>query len=155
MAQEMLGDIFLSALARFKKMCVSYPGSCDLQLVEWTIMQHAASACDESGKCLNVTEIQQVLHISRPGVSQSLSSLERKGYIVRQIDTADRRKIKVSITQEGKEKLSQSCQVYDGMMAALLQEYGTENLSLLCQQLHALADVYDRIAEQGTGEADK
>lgn len=146
MEQDVLGGVFLSALARFKKVCASYPGSCDLQLVEWTIMQQAAQGDCGCGRCLNVTELQQSLHISRPGVSQSLSSLERKGYIIREIDTGDRRKIKVAVTDAGREKLAQSCQTYDSMMCALLREFGEENLAVLCEKLNALADVYDRLA---------
>jgi len=48
-------------------------------------------------------EIGHEMDVSSARIASALNSLEKKGLITRQIDTNDRRKILVGITQEGKE----------------------------------------------------
>lgn len=48
------------------------------------------------------SEISSSMKISSARVAAALNSLERKGFITRQIDTNDRRKILVTLTEEGK-----------------------------------------------------
>jgi len=48
------------------------------------------------------SEISSEMGVSSARVAAALNSLESKGLIIRQIDLSDRRKILVSITQEGR-----------------------------------------------------
>lgn len=147
MAQDDLNGLFFTTLARFKKLGSGFPGCCDLQLVEWTIMRQAAHSANgpRDACCLNVTELQSQLHVSRSNVSQTLSSLERKGYIVREIDKGDRRKIAVVVTDSGNEKLRQACDAYDRVMKSLMAEFGADNMESLCGMLNLLVDIYDQL----------
>ncbi len=48
------------------------------------------------------SEISHAMNVSTARIASALNSLEDKGYILRQIDKSDRRKILVEITREGK-----------------------------------------------------
>lgn len=52
-------------------------------------------------KKVYVSDIQSNLYITKPAVSQMLNTLEKKGYVIREIDKSDRRKIAVALTSEG------------------------------------------------------
>ena len=47
------------------------------------------------------SDISSVINVSSARVAQILNSIERKGWITREIDTHDRRKILVRLTSEG------------------------------------------------------
>jgi DNA-binding MarR family transcriptional regulator len=58
----------------------------------------------ESG--LGVKNIALRLGVSQPSVTESVSALERKGYVVRQPALGDRRAVMVCITEAGRQSLS-------------------------------------------------
>ena len=52
---------------------------------------------------LSVKELADKLDITSGGVTRIITSLEEKGYLIREIDAEDRRGINVSLTPKGKE----------------------------------------------------
>ncbi len=84
---------YLSTMIRFKNVGMRFPSRCDIQWSEHLIMEKICRDCGEEKSYINVSEINEKMHISKPAVSQMLNSLEKKGYIIREIDTNDRRKI--------------------------------------------------------------
>lgn len=71
-------------------------------------------------------EIGQEMNVSSARIAQTLNSIEKKGWITRQIDTSDRRKIIVKLTPEGKneaEKLNQRVMDIATKMLAQLGEH--------------------------------
>lgn len=143
-----MDDRLLCAMFRMKKLGSSFPFACDIQYGELSVMRRVIEDCPAEGKNLNVVEIQQTLHISKPAVSQILNSLERKGYILRSIDPQDRRKISVSPTQEGAATLQEATAQYERAMQELLQRFGEDNLNALVRQLEALMQVYDELRDE-------
>lgn len=142
---------FLRALARYRKLGSALPEACGFQLAEMSVMQRVATGYEEEGCCLNVAEIQQTLSISKSGVSQTLSVLERKGYIVRQIDKQDRRRIAVVATPQGRQELQQAIGAYDRMLEQLAEEYGEADMRALTALLARLAEAYDRVQKKQCG----
>ena len=104
MEQELKGQL-IQALLRFKKIGMTYAGGNDIRMGEIFVMKNIEKCCDETNKNINVLDIHNELHITKPAVSQMLSSLEKRGYISRKINTDDRRKIAATLTEEGKHRL--------------------------------------------------
>ncbi len=144
MAQQ-LKEAFLNALSQMKSMGMSLPNRCDFQYVELSIMQQVTQNCTEAGRCLTVSEIHRTMHISKSGVSQSLSGLEEKGYIRREIDQNDRRRIAVTATEAGRQSLAQATSCYDAMLDDLFSAYGEENTRDLVEKISELCAVYNRL----------
>lgn len=93
-------------------------------------------------------EIAQQLCVSRPAVSQMLSSLEGKGYIVRRIDPMDRRRITVVSTEEGKRALEESQQCYDEAVDQFLASISREELETLTRLMLRLTEIYNELKAQ-------
>lgn len=139
-----LREQFFSAVMRLKKLESAFSLECDIQMNELAILQSITGACgcEECGVNLNVPEIQEKLHISKPAVSYILNTLEKKNYITREIDPKDRRKIAISATREGKEAAEQSICKRDEMWSMLLDRFGEEDMRRLIQLLTRLTDFF-------------
>ena len=74
-----------------------------MQMNEMVILQSIAGTCCRECPCMNldVPKIQKKLNISKPAISYILNTLEKKNYIIREIDPKDRRKVSISATPEG------------------------------------------------------
>ena len=70
------------------------------------------------------SEISEVMGISTARVAAALNSLEAKGFITREIDKEDRRKIIVSLTKEGKSRAQNQLDEHTLHMAKMLESLG-------------------------------
>lgn len=86
-------------------------------------------------KSMSPSDISRDLHVSSPTVTQHITNLETKGFILREIDKKDRRKIKITLTQEGitclKEAKSSMMKIFDGLSNYL----GSEETKMFIKML--------------------
>ncbi|HBL83971.1 MAG: hypothetical protein A2Y17_00100 [Clostridiales bacterium GWF2_38_85] len=134
---------FIYALLRFKKVGMTYSNGNDIRMSEVFVMKNIEKNSNCSNANINVSDIQNDLHITKPAVSQMLSNLEKKGYISREIDTKDRRKISVIITPEGQKILKQSCDNTDRMLGKLVERFGVDNTKQLTELFTKLVDIFE------------
>lgn len=134
---------YLSAMLRFKKSGMRFPTECDIQWSELLIMEKICHDCTGGAAYINVSEIQENMYISKPAVSQTLNNLEKKGYIVREIDMNDRRKISVQPTSTGEEVLNRSSMTYDEKIKYIYEQFGQDDMDKLLELLNRLADLMD------------
>lgn len=134
---------FIYATLHFKKVDVCELSRGAIPLSEMVVMGRVQQGCPQNGTCLNVAEIANHLCISRPAISQILGSLEQKGYITRQIDPVDRRRITVRNTEKGKQVLEESQQLYDEAAEQLLASMSLEELKTLISLMTRLTTIYE------------
>lgn len=140
-----LKDSFISASFRFKKVDACFPTECCIPLGEWVVMDKITNGCVCSSSRLNVSEIQTCMHLSKPAISQILNSLEKKGYIVRDIDLRDRRKIYVTATSEGSEVLKRTKTSYEQVLQEVVTQFGEKDMFNLIEYLNRLVDIYEQV----------
>ncbi len=80
----------------------------------------------QSGSALP-SEISNTMGISTARIAATLNSLEKKGYVTRRIDSNDRRRILVDLTEEGKKMALEHRQHMIDEMAKLLSLLGEED----------------------------
>lgn len=139
---------FLAAIFRMKKAVTCFPQSSGLQSSELAVLCQASVGCTREEKGYTVSEIQQSLHISKPAVSQVLNSLERKQYIVRAMDVADRRKITVTITSTGEERLRDAMMRRNEILDEVFRQFGEERILLFIRSANQLMDIFDAINKE-------
>jgi DNA-binding MarR family transcriptional regulator len=68
---------------------------------------------------ISPSDISRDLHVSSPTVTQHITSLEAKGFVLREMDKSDRRKIQITLTPEGMSCLKDAKQsmlkTFDGL----------------------------------------
>lgn len=142
MDSELKKDL-VSAVIRIKRVDMQSVNPSCMQQTELLIISRAANGCASCDKGYTVSEIHKDLHLSKPAVSQTLNSLEKKGYISRAIDPDDRRKITVMVTDTGEAKLKEAQNQYDQVMDRVISQYGEENTRQLISLIYQLVDILE------------
>ncbi len=134
---------FLKAMMRFRKMGMQVPPGENIRIGELFVLGRIS----EQG--VNMTEIQNNLFMTKSAVSQILSDLEGRRLIRREIDPSDRRKIKVTLTDDGKKFLQRQRQYADDVLELTITRFGEENMNELLRLLNKLTDVAEEIKQEG------
>jgi DNA-binding MarR family transcriptional regulator len=85
------------------------------------------------------------LVISKAAVSQMLGSLEKKGYIQREINPSNRRKIVITLTKKGKISIDNAEKSIDDLMMRIIERFGEENSRNLACLLNRFTESVDEI----------
>jgi DNA-binding MarR family transcriptional regulator len=90
---------------------------------------------------LSMSNLSELLKISKPAVSQMVNSLEDKGYVERFMPKSDRRLVLVRLTEAGQQGLDREMQVFTDRLVqtfAKLGEEDTEELFRLLTRLYSI-----------------
>lgn len=140
-----LKDSLVRSIFRFKKVGFRFPPGSDLRLGELYVMRLIAENALDSTENVYAADIQNGLHVSRPAISQMLNSLEEKGYIRREIDGRDRRRLLLTLTAKG-EKIMQVMKGHaNRVIAKIISRFGEENTTRLIGLLNRFADISDEL----------
>jgi MarR family transcriptional regulator for hemolysin len=88
------------------------------------------------------------LDISKPGVSRALSSLEGKGYVVRQPDPDDRRARRVRLTSKARKIGPAIEQVYNEVYARAVR-------GIFQEELTTFVELFSRMLQNFAGQDTK
>lgn len=151
-AEMIMEDELKYGLIRVSSLCrkieITFPAQIDIHYGEMVVLENIARCCACPDECFKASDVQEKLQISKPAVSQTLNSLEKKGYVTRQINPHDRRKIAVGITETGYQVLVQSESYVNAILEEVLCRFGTSNMEVLIEQLNELADIFYQLKEQ-------
>ncbi len=124
----------VEAFFRIKKLVTSFPDNLgthmrelDISMTEFTLMQAIRHNSLESKSNIDLTHVQKSLFITKSAISQMLGVLEKKGYINRDIDKANRRKLIVTLTEKGENALKCVEDVFDRRIERIIKQLGKED----------------------------
>ena len=109
----------------------------------------AKSVCQHNGeggqKSLNniIAEMSDEIHVTKSAISQILGIMEQKGYVKREIDPADRRKIIVKLTPAGKAIEEEMKDYADSAFSEMISRFGESNTEQFISLINKLADVIE------------
>lgn len=81
-----------------------------------------------------------VMDASPPGVSQLLAGLEERGLVRRELDASDKRKVRILLTESGKDFLGQMRKHWREVSRERFGRLSPEELSMLAQSYRKLVD---------------
>lgn len=100
---------------------------------------------DAEGRPATPGDLSSYLGLSTARIANLLKSLERKGLATRVHDDADRRRVFVSLTDEGRALAHQKSQEMAAMAMAFIEEMGEEDASELIRLLGRTIDYHKRM----------
>jgi len=109
----------------------------------------AKSACHSDGESGQdsfnniIAEMSDEMHISKSAVSQMLGTMERKGYVKRETDPADRRRVIVQLMPEGRAIAEKMIGYADNAFSEMISRFGESNTEQFISLINKLADVID------------
>ncbi len=104
---------------------------------------NALAVIEGSGGALPAGEISTQMHVSTATMTSVLDTLERKGYVRRQPDPGDRRRVLVDITPDAQDLLDQVLPAVQQLVTAAVSPLGDEALLTLLDGLAAASDAMD------------
>ncbi len=138
---SLVREQFVRSLMRLKNILCVLPAQHELNFGEIVMMRRLLEG-------ENVATVQTNLHVSKPAISQMLNSLEKKGYVFREIDTNDRRKIMVTVTKEGEERLLSAKRDFDQILGRIAEEFGEENMNEFTRLISHLTHIIMEVKEE-------
>lgn len=104
---------------------------------------NALAVVEAAGGPLPAGEVSTAMHISTATMTSVLDTLERKGYVQRQPDAADRRRVLVDMTPDARAVLDQLLPELQQRITATLRALDDEMLEGLLGALEAVAGAID------------
>lgn len=132
---------FMQVMFRFKKSVMDFPKILDLTIKELYLLSTLSDEGCGIHQPVDLSEIKGHMHITKAAISQMFTSLEKKGYVVRETDPANRRKITVALTSKGKQVLDLSIAQADKVLDETLDRLGTENAWELISLINQFSDI--------------
>ncbi len=102
----------------------------------------------ETNQNIFTVELQKRLSITKPAMSQLFNSLESKGFITRDIDKKDRRKVVLTLTENGQKIVEEKKKNAEKTMNEIITRFGEKNTRELIDIFNKFADTIDEIAEE-------
>lgn len=96
---------------------------------------------------MRVSELASALGITASGITQMVTYLEGRGYVVRSMDPDDRRAVIVSLTGEGARLLAQARDTFEKFFAGLADYLGEEKSRELDALLVEVGRYFDGLSE--------
>lgn len=142
-----LKEQLIASMHRFKKVGKGFPQGIGLNMGEFFVMDRFSREIPCSSTEISATELHDHPQFTKPAVSQILNSLEKKGYVHRKIDTNDRRKIVVTLTDAGEKALRQAKAYVHDQMDQTITLFGEENTRQLIFLVNRLTEITTALKE--------
>ncbi|MDR3314369.1 MAG: transcriptional regulator [Oscillospiraceae bacterium] len=151
MMHDDLKKSYIQVLFRFRKTGLDFPKISDLNITELFVMAGISNNAFLDKSSCNLTEIQNNTHITKGAISLMFTSLEKRGYVIRETDKTNRRKITVALTPEGERVITEAQKQADALLDATLSRFGAEKSQQLVALLNELSDITDEMKRDGVG----
>ena len=123
-----------------------YPVGLNINLSEFFLLHNIAKS--ESENNFNLLDIQNNTYLSKSGVSKMLAALEEKGYLIRELDKNNRRKIVITITEKGCKAIEHLDCIVDDYLTEYIKAVGEDYLKQLFTILNRLEEVNENVIEK-------
>jgi DNA-binding MarR family transcriptional regulator len=101
---------------------------------------------------VKISELSRESCVSMPGVSQTISTLEKLGYVERITSSSDRRLVFVNLTDAGRKLESDISQSYFKIYDDVATRLGEEDTRALIELLDKLSNAFDQIDHHTSSE---
>ena len=143
MSKEIQNEL-VQAMFRLKKMMNRGLGrdldNANITMSEFILMREVAKNTKESYNPMALTEVREYLSVSKAAVSQIINSLEKRGYLTREVDVNNRRNIIVVLTEAGQEVYQKKNQEFFDRFEKVIQGIGETNISHFIAMINKMAD---------------
>ena len=124
---------FLGNLQRLMGLDPIARSGSELSNSEVMLLYAAMDFFSENGENICVAPAAKRLGVSAPAISRTLRSLSEKGYVKRVSDSADRRSVRITVTETGERELSRVLKFIFSMLDNAMKEFSDEELAQMIE----------------------
>ncbi len=101
-------------------------------------------SCDMN--CIaSISEISKRMSVTSPTVTELVKGLSSKGYIERNINSKDKRRINLKLTAKGEQIVEKGTNYFTTLFAGLIDKLGVENSAILLELLEQVCEYLDEV----------
>lgn len=126
-------ETFLGNLQRFMNLNPFAHSGTDLSNSEAMLLYTALDFHSETGENICAAPAAKRLGVSAPAISRTLRGLSKKGYIERFSDDADRRNVRIAVTEAGERELSRTLKYVFSVLDNAMRAFSDEELSQMVE----------------------
>ncbi len=104
------------------------------------------------GEGISVSALSRKNQITKPAITQMVNTLEAKGLVVRSPDAKDRRIVRVSVTESGRELLRRAHCAFHEIMVKIIGELGEEDTKQLIRIFTKMNDLMEDYIKKNGGK---
>jgi DNA-binding MarR family transcriptional regulator len=108
---------------------------------------------DQEEPGVKISQLCSFMHMSKPGASQMLKSLENKELIERIMGKKDRRIIHVDLTEKGEALLEEAMQQSHATWNRIIEEFGEQDTKTLITLLNRIYDIMEKMNDSKADQA--
>ncbi|MDR3216856.1 MAG: MarR family transcriptional regulator [Clostridiaceae bacterium] len=150
--EKALKESLIRSIFRFRK--VGLPSACDgvgleelnISPSELICLKSFAANRLESEEIVCGADMQELLYVTKPAISRMLHVLEKKGYVEREINRSNRRKLTVTLTDKGTEVLARAEKKVDDALNEIIHRFGEEETRQFIEIFNRFADIADDVS---------
>lgn len=116
-----------------------------LNMTELILMNGFANNTYDSDTNVALSDIREYLAISKGAVSQMLGSLEKKGFINRDIDKNNRRNLIVTLTPEGHEILERQYDDFSNRLEKIISRLGADDVRQMVTIVNRMIEITNEL----------
>ena len=146
--EENIQTQLIHSIFQFKSLISSGLGieGSGLNMTELILMNgFAGNKVDDNENNVALSDIRGYLSISKGAVSQMLGSLEKKGYINRDIDRNNRRNLIVTLTSEGREVLERQFCEFSARLETIIGRLGEEEVKQMISIVNRMITITNEL----------
>lgn len=141
---KLLGD--MQRLMSVGHQIVSRGGACQSELL---LMHCALDYEREHGENITVAQAAKKLVVPAPSVSRSLRSLTEKGFVERCNDPADRRAVRIRVTDKGEREFKMTLEGIFSVFAKAMSDFSDEEITTMIELHGKFIDSVYRAVNEG------
>lgn len=104
-----------------------------LNITELMLINEISDNTLNSEENVGISDVKEFLSVSKPAVSQMLSSLEKRGFLVRDVDKNNRRNVIVTLTDTGREVLSVELENFNIKLKKIISHLGEDDVKQMIE----------------------
>lgn len=124
---------------------VSVENKSSLNMTELILMKGIVGNTVDSENNVGLSDIREYLSISKAAVSQMLGSLEKKGFINRDIDRNNRRNLIVTLTPEGHRILECQYSQFNNKIEKIIDRLGEDDVNQMITIVNHMIEITNEI----------
>jgi DNA-binding MarR family transcriptional regulator len=121
------------------------PIGLSINLSEFFLLHDVAKTASEHN--FSLLDIQNNHYLSKSGISKMLGTLEEKGYLIRELDKNNRRKITITLTEKGRQAVQYFDKIIDDYLTEYINSVGEDYLKQLFVILNHIDEVNEKVIE--------
>lgn len=117
----------------------------EINMSELILMNGIANNTVDSENNIGISDVQRYLSVSKAAVSQMLSSLEKKGYINRDIDKNNRRNLVITLTPNGRRILDNQYDNFSDKLGKIISHLGENDVMQMITIVNRMIEITNKL----------